>query len=173
MTIRQLTTTTVGANILPSISADGARIAFASDRNLTSKNPDGNSEIVLATVDAAGTITYSVVTKTSGGLNDQPALSSDGARIAFVSDRDLTGANPGGQQQIFVATLDALGHGRLRPADPGRRSSALAPWAGPPSARMARALPSPPIATSPAAIPAKRGRSSWPAWIRPAASASP
>jgi uncharacterized repeat protein (TIGR01451 family) len=109
VTISQLTTTTIGANILPSISADGARIAFASDRNLTSKNPDGNSEIVLATVDAAGTITYNVVTKTDGGLNDQPALSSDGTRIAFLSDRDLTGANAGGGQQVFVATLGGSG----------------------------------------------------------------
>ena len=76
VTISQLTTTTIGANILPSISDDGSRIAFATDRNVTTKNPDGNSEIVIAEVDAAKAVTYTVVTKTTGGFNDEPSMSA-------------------------------------------------------------------------------------------------
>jgi Tol biopolymer transport system component len=47
----QITNSTGGGNVLPSISADGTRIAFFSDRNLTPNvpgNADGNSEIFLA-----------------------------------------------------------------------------------------------------------------------------
>lgn len=106
VTISQITTSTIGASILPSISSDGRLIAFASDRNMTTKNPDGNTEIVLAVVDASGTITYSVVTRTTGGSNTQPSLSRNGSRVAFLSDRDLTGANPSLALQVFVSDLN-------------------------------------------------------------------
>lgn len=56
MTFTQLTNSTGSggfwdtANENPSINADGTRIAFESDRNLTGDNPDGNMKIFLATL---------------------------------------------------------------------------------------------------------------------------
>jgi hypothetical protein len=50
--ITQLTNSTGGGNNLPSINADGTRITFYSDRDLTPGSPgnaDGNLEIFLAT----------------------------------------------------------------------------------------------------------------------------
>lgn len=44
----QITSTTGGDHYNPSINADGTRIAFSSNRNLTGGNPDSNHELFLA-----------------------------------------------------------------------------------------------------------------------------
>lgn len=46
--ITQITNSTTGENIYPSINSDGTRIAFTSSSNLTGLNADGNPEIFLA-----------------------------------------------------------------------------------------------------------------------------
>jgi Tol biopolymer transport system component len=102
--LAQLTNTTGGGNFTPSVSANGLRIAFSSNRNLTPGNPgnaDGNAEIFL--FDTATGITQ--LTNTTGGGNVGPSISAAGSRIAFFSDRDLTPGNPGnvdGNAEVFV-----------------------------------------------------------------------
>ncbi|MBN1656880.1 MAG: tandem-95 repeat protein, partial [Anaerolineae bacterium] len=83
----QLTETSVGANVLPSINDDGTRIAFASDRDLVKPgNVDGNQEIFYYDA-AAG---FVQVSRTTGGvLNSDPVISADGEHIAFISDGAL------------------------------------------------------------------------------------
>jgi uncharacterized repeat protein (TIGR01451 family) len=109
--ILQITHSEGGANLWPSISADGSRIAFSSDRDLDpyGENSDGNQEIFV--YDSALDDILQI-TDTSEGSNDQPAISGDGDRIAFSSDRDLegNGKNADGNQEIFVYdnTLDDL-----------------------------------------------------------------
>jgi uncharacterized repeat protein (TIGR01451 family) len=97
--IVQVTRTTRGVNISPDISGGGQHIAFASDQDLDNK--DGNLEIFVAEIGAGGAISLTQVTHTTAGdgqqppINDRPAISADGARIAFASNQD-------GNLEIFV-----------------------------------------------------------------------
>ncbi len=114
----QVTTSTGGPPFLnidengfPVISADGNRIAFRSDRDLTGGNADANFEIFYYDV-ATGITTQ--VTNTTGGFdlnginaNDSPSITADGNIIAFDSNRDLTGSNPDSDNEIF--TFNVLG----------------------------------------------------------------
>lgn len=96
-------------NSQPSISSDGARIAFTSSRNLATEAPrdaDGNAEIFLAEVPQRIVTRIRQITVTTRGVNYQPSLSFDGRRIAFVSDNNHTGDNPDGNQEIFLARPD-------------------------------------------------------------------
>jgi len=70
----------------PSISADGSKIAFASSADLTGNNPDGNSEIFLYDRTANS---FTQITTTVGRTSEQPSISADGTRIAFVSSMDV------------------------------------------------------------------------------------
>ncbi|MBA3533741.1 MAG: DUF11 domain-containing protein, partial [Ardenticatenales bacterium] len=109
VTITQITETTGGANILPSVSEKGNKIAFISDRDLTgtTSNNDKNLELFLADVTTINSPVFTQVTHTTDGLNDQPAISADGNSIAFVSDLDLTGqqSNSDGNLEIFRADV--------------------------------------------------------------------
>lgn len=78
-------------NLAPSINANGTRIAFVSDHNLTGDNPDINYEIFRAEVG----INIIQVTSSTLGTSSQPSISGDGNRIAFVSDED-------GNPEIFL-----------------------------------------------------------------------
>jgi Tol biopolymer transport system component len=98
----------------PSIDAAGTRIAFASYCDLTGGNPDFNTEIFR--FDSTAPITLTQITNTgvitpTFCSNDAPAISRDGARIAFASTCDLTGGNPQGDEQVFV--VDAGGFRQL------------------------------------------------------------
>ncbi len=77
--ITQVTSTTKGVSILPSLSASGSHVAYISDS-------DGNMEVFLAEIGADYTITRAQVTATGQGTHDQPSVSADGKRIAFVYD---------------------------------------------------------------------------------------
>ncbi|CBE68685.1 protein of unknown function [Candidatus Methylomirabilis oxygeniifera] len=100
----QITNTTGGASFEPSLSADGTRIAFVSNRNLTPDgNQDGNEEIFLWTTGVG----FTQITNTAGGISLEPSLSADGTRIAFTSYNDLTPGSPGnadGSEEIFLST---------------------------------------------------------------------
>lgn len=98
-----------GFNFGPSIDDAGEHIAFFSDRDLTGGNPDRNFEIFLAQIDAANRFTVTQLTATTDGINIFPSISADGRRIAFTSDRDLTGGNPDLNPEIFIVDLDAAG----------------------------------------------------------------
>jgi Tol biopolymer transport system component len=96
--------TSVGST-MAAISADGTRIAFVSNGNLTPGspgNPDGNREIFLFDT---STGRFTQITNTIGGSNISPSINANGTRIAFVSDRDLTPGSPGnadGNPEIFL-----------------------------------------------------------------------
>ncbi|NLF01467.1 MAG: DUF11 domain-containing protein, partial [Anaerolineales bacterium] len=108
ITTTRVTTLTreVGYNDQPSISRDGRFIAFVSDQDIVpggNAEDNANREIFLAEIDASGRVTYTQVTNSLGGINDQPSVSGDGRRIVFLSDRDYTGDNPSGVRHIFFA----------------------------------------------------------------------
>jgi Tol biopolymer transport system component len=74
---RNLTNSTGASNTEATISPDGMRIAFTSNR-------DGNPEIYVINADGSNPANL-----TNNPANDSsPAWSPDGSRIAFVSDRD-------------------------------------------------------------------------------------
>lgn len=103
VTITQITNTMRGAFVGNSdypINADGTRIAFLSNANLTGGNPDGNHEIFLWTQGVGIT----QITNTTGGNNGYPFINSTGTRIAFNSSNNLTGTNPDGNQELFLWT---------------------------------------------------------------------
>ncbi|MBN1937895.1 MAG: DUF11 domain-containing protein [Anaerolineae bacterium] len=73
-------------NIQPTIDQNGTHIAFVSNRTLSSDNADGNQEIFLVVRDVSG-FTFTQVTSTAGNLvNEQPSISGDGYRVAYVNN---------------------------------------------------------------------------------------
>ena len=110
--LTQVTSTGKGFNILSSISGNGQYIAFASDRDFLGTNPDGNTEIFRAHILPGGALTYTQVTNTAGGVNDQPRINADGTRIAFVSDHNLDtaqSANGDNNREVFLAAISPSG----------------------------------------------------------------
>jgi uncharacterized protein (TIGR03437 family) len=89
----------------PAISHDGSRLAFASRENLTGENSDGNSEIFLYDGERLQQLTDTSPRDAAQRIvegNFQPSISNDGTLLAFASNRDLTGANPDANFEIFV-----------------------------------------------------------------------
>jgi Tol biopolymer transport system component len=88
----------LGVSAQPSVSGDGARVAFWSttDDFAGTDNADGNVEIfVQLGTNGVFTRTRQVTNSKGtvlGGFNLGPAISGDGKRIAFFSDRDLVPA---------------------------------------------------------------------------------
>jgi Tol biopolymer transport system component len=80
------------------ISADGSRVAFASPRNLTGQNADGNVEVFLFTV-ATGTLIQ--VTDTTTGSHFVSSLNADGSQIIISSYTEPTQENPYGNPEFF------------------------------------------------------------------------
>src|SRR5262249_32205128 len=97
--LTQITNSTTDHNQLPSISADGGRIAFQSTANLTGANTDGSEEIFLYDADTAN---LTQITNATAGFSQSPSISGDGTRIAFSSTSNLTGGNADGSEEIFV-----------------------------------------------------------------------
>ena len=95
----QVTNTTGGSNRSPVISSDGTRIAFDSDGDFTGGNADGDFEIFLYDTT---TNSFTQITNTIGGANITPSINSDGTRIAFTSNRNLTGGNGDSNPEIFL-----------------------------------------------------------------------
>jgi uncharacterized protein (TIGR03437 family) len=89
----------------PAISRDGSRLAFASRENLTGENADGNSEIFLFDGARLHQLTHTAPRDTAQRIGDgnfHPSISNDGKLLAFASNRDLTGANPDANLEIFL-----------------------------------------------------------------------
>ena len=82
-------------DVCPSISPDGKRIAFASDR-------DGDYEIYIMNRDGSNQQRLT----TTVGLDLHPAWSPDGSKIAFFSERD-------GNYEIYVMDTNGLNQTRL------------------------------------------------------------
>lgn len=106
-TLTQITndTTGSGGSFPPSINADGTRIAFASDRDLTGNNTDENREIFLFDTDTS-TLAQITNDTTGSGYSYGPSIDADGVRIAFASNRNLTGNNPDENEEVFLLDID-------------------------------------------------------------------
>ncbi|MEZ4727347.1 MAG: SH3 domain-containing protein [Caldilineaceae bacterium] len=78
-------------NVYPTVSPDGQRVAFVSDR-------DGNQEIYVVNVDGSNLtrLTY------APGSDKWPAWSPDGQRLAFDSERD-------GNRELYIMNADGSG----------------------------------------------------------------
>jgi Tol biopolymer transport system component len=101
--VTQLTHSTGNFNGFPAINANGTRIAFASAEDLTGENPDPNAEIFLV---HSLTRAVTQLTHSTEGENLGPVINASGTRIAFPSFSDLTGENPDGNIEIFLAQCD-------------------------------------------------------------------
>src|SRR6185295_5831103 len=95
----------------PTISDDGAIIAFISTRNLVPGvgNADFNPELFFYTV---ATKTFTQATKTQDAIagvglifSTNPSLSSDGSRVAFMSSANLATNNADNNAEVFTATF--------------------------------------------------------------------
>lgn len=110
----QLTTGSNCSSARPSSSADGLRIAFESNCDLTGGNPDGNLEIFLWKNGNLAQLTASL-----GCDNLAPSLNGPGTFMAFESTCNLSGtSNDGRGSEIFRVsasgtlkqlTVDAVG----------------------------------------------------------------
>lgn len=81
VTFKQLSLTTSGTTGEPSIDGAGQRVAFVSNRIASNFR-----EIYYADVDGSNNLSLTRVTTSAIELgNDQPAISTDGTRIAFIS----------------------------------------------------------------------------------------
>ena len=99
--ITQITDETAGVvSAVPSINADGTRIAFRSKANFNGGNPEGNIEIYLFDT-TTGIITQ--ITDETVGSSFNPSINADGTRIAFQSSADINGGNPEGNIEIYLA----------------------------------------------------------------------
>ena len=98
--LTQVTNSTAGQSRSPAISADGTRIVFDSDADLTGGNADGNREVFL--FDSA-TANLAQITNAAAGGSEGAAINTDGTRIAFSSSANLTGGNADGNREIYLA----------------------------------------------------------------------
>ncbi len=85
----------------PALSGAGSRIAFASHADLTGGNPDGNRELLLWD-EATGFLQITDTTASTLFAPSKEAMNTDGTRIGFLSDQDLTGGNGDGNFELFL-----------------------------------------------------------------------
>jgi Tol biopolymer transport system component len=103
-TFTQITNTTGGSfahrfNPAISINADGTRVAFIFDRDLTGANTDLNGEVFLFDTT---TSTITQITNTVGSSQYDPWISGSGTRIVFSSSAGRTEFCPGGCADLFL-----------------------------------------------------------------------
>jgi len=89
----------------PALSQTGTRAAFASTGDPFGENRDGNSEIFFHDGSRLRQLTNTLADdpsqRTSQGCF-APSLSDDGRLVAFASNRDLAGANPDRNSEVFL-----------------------------------------------------------------------
>jgi hypothetical protein len=114
---RQLTNSTGGLTIEPSVSADGSIITFASNADLLGRPPGGGRDIFVINSDGTG---LRQLTAAVGGSNSSnPYISGDGAIITFHSYSDITGDNPAGTPEVFIVRPDGTALRRLTDSPAG------------------------------------------------------
>ncbi len=96
--ISQITSGSSTQGVTLAISDDGTRIAFSIAGNPTGGNTDFNQEIFIYTI---GTSSFTQITNSTGGSNNQVSISANGSRIAFISNRNLTGGNSDLNPEVF------------------------------------------------------------------------
>jgi uncharacterized repeat protein (TIGR01451 family) len=130
----QVSNTPIGISNQPVISNDGSHIAFWSTGDLApisgTNNLDGNIEIFLWQRNGT-TPTFLQVTDSPGtilgGLNIAPSINGAGNRIAFFSDRNLSGSNPDGTFEVFVAAVGNNGAVTIVQVTDEDRTSSILP----------------------------------------------
>jgi Tol biopolymer transport system component len=103
MTFTQITDGDGLNSATAALSSDGAIVGLNSDTDPTGGNPDNNREIFLFDTN---TMLFTQVTDSTGGGNSGPSLNSDGTRLVFTSNADLTGDNPDGNEEVFLFDAD-------------------------------------------------------------------
>jgi Tol biopolymer transport system component len=100
-----------------SLSADGTKLALATNIDPLGSNPDGTFEIFLwdAATQTFTQITNTLRSETNSGNSSSPIMNADGTRVGFNSVADLTGENPNGNRELFLfdsrtKTLTQLTH---------------------------------------------------------------
>lgn len=94
------TTRHIHGNFQPSMTDDGRTIAFASNRELTGQNADGNLEIF--TFDTS-TNSFVQLTNTSGRIGATDAkISGDGSHISYIKD---DGTEPSQARDLILKNL--------------------------------------------------------------------
>jgi Tol biopolymer transport system component len=92
-----------------SISGDGSRVAFTSDAsNLVSNDLNGRRDVFVRNRSASTTIRASLSSAgvEGNGASDKPAISADGAIVAFESlATDLVSSDLNGVRDVFVRRL--------------------------------------------------------------------
>jgi len=95
----QITDSSTGVSLQPTINANGSRVAFTSSADLVGTNPNGRGQIFLW--DERTGLGQVTTTQLNAALT--PSIDASGRRIAFVSTDDLLGANPDGSLEVFLA----------------------------------------------------------------------
>jgi Tol biopolymer transport system component len=108
-TFTQITDTIIdtfgGSNSQPSISADGSRVVFVSDRFLTPGGyVSGSLEIFVYDF---GTSSFTRITNTYPiqAASQVPTINADGTRIVFSSNYNFTGGNADRNYELFLRDL--------------------------------------------------------------------
>lgn len=83
----------------PMISGNGGRIVFTSDVDFTGNNPDRSDEIFVYDIDAPE---FTQITSASDAFLRVPKISFDGGRVVFDGVSNIAGANPDGNQEVFL-----------------------------------------------------------------------
>jgi len=104
--VTQLTSDPGWNSFSPSLSADGTKVAFDSNANLTGGNADNSFEIFVLGTDGTG---ITQLTSDPVVHSRRPSLSADGSKVAFYSEADHTGGNPDGSDELFVVNADGTG----------------------------------------------------------------
>jgi len=96
--ITQITNTLDGSNASPSISGNGEKIAFTSDRNLTGGNPNSFQQAFIYNTQT-GVFTQATA---SAGILLYPSISANGTWVSFTHNDNLTGDNPDHNREVFL-----------------------------------------------------------------------
>jgi Tol biopolymer transport system component len=89
-----------GPQLYPSLSPDMRRILFTTTVSLT-----GDTDRAIQVMDADGTGLTTLFDK-PGAFDSAPAWAPDGTRIAFESNANVAGGNPGSDWEIWIMDAD-------------------------------------------------------------------
>ncbi len=85
-------------------SDNASHVVWISLNDITGQNPNNRSSVFMAATDGSGITQVTINIET---FLLEPIISGDASTVAFLSDSDLTGDNPGLDRQIF--RIDANG----------------------------------------------------------------